>query len=105
MQSSSTHHSLVEVSEEDVMGYLTIALYDGLSKFKVAFRSNTTSKVPGARAHNPDIENGPISRRELGTWGAVRGRGAMLGPREPGLHQDWIARAQHVWAEAPARAR
>ena len=54
MQSSATHHSLVEVTEEDVMGYLTIALYDGLSKFKVAFRSNTTSKVGGEAAPHRD---------------------------------------------------
>jgi hypothetical protein len=70
-KSPTTHTFPAESSEEDIMGFLTIVLYDGLSRFKVAFRSTTTSlvRLPASSAAPPSLPGELTGSPVGGGWG------------------------------------
>ena len=77
---------------EDIMGYLTVALVDGTTRFKLAFRSTSTSVVrqrtsrpPGSRSlslESPD----PSNLRRVGLT--------------PSYNRTWRSRCATSWASS-----
>ena len=78
MQNSETTASFLESSEADVMGYLTVVLFDNTTRFKIAFKSTTTSLVRAPARPDRKLPIAATAPHAAGGWACTCTRASAV---------------------------